>query len=211
MTTLLLCAASYLLGAVPFGYLVGRARGMDVRLAGSGNVGATNVWRTAGRTAGLVTLLADAAKGFIPACGFPMLAAARGAGDTTALGVLCACLAVAGHNWPVYLRFKGGKGVATTMGALLGIAPAALGVMALVWLVLFAATRYVSVGSIGGALALSAAGWLLYFRERGWILPAALTALGLAAVWRHRGNIRRLLKGTERRMGKKARGEGAAG
>jgi glycerol-3-phosphate acyltransferase PlsY len=191
--------AAYLAGAIPFGYLVARARGADIRALGSGNIGATNVWRNLGRVPGALTFLADAAKGFAPAFVFPAVAARWNAADPVALGALCACLAVVGHNWPVFLRFSGGKGVATTIGALLGFAPAAVGVMLCAWLAVFLPSRYVSLASMAGVLALAASSWLLY-RGQGPLRPAALTLLAAMAIWRHRANIRRLIEGTEHRV-----------
>jgi glycerol-3-phosphate acyltransferase PlsY len=107
-------------------------------------------------------------------------------------------LAIAGHNWPVYLGFKGGKGVATSAGALLGVAPAAVGVGLAVFAMLFVSTRYVSVGSIGAALAVAAGGWWLYRPDP--VLPAVLTVLCLLVVWRHKANLARLAAGTENRI-----------
>jgi len=194
---LLSALIAYLLGAVPFGYIIARVKGVDIRSVGSGNPGATNVWRSVGKGPGAVTFLCDALKGFVPAFCFPLIAAGFLDHDPRALGVLCACLAVAGHNWPVFLRFKGGKGIATTIGALLGVAPAAVGVMLAVWIALFAVTRIVSVGSVGGAVALAVSSWFLYL-DRGLVVPVALTALGVVAIWRHRSNIKRLVQGTEK-------------
>ncbi len=203
--------AAYLLGAVPFGYLVGRARGVDIRTVGSRNIGATNVFRCVGKSWGVLTFLLDVLKGFVPAFLFPILLARAGAApEGTAWaalpGLVYMILAILGHNWPVYLGFKGGKGVATSAGGLLGVAPAAVGVGVAVWILLFVLARYVSVASIGAALAVAASGWWLY-RGAGWILPVVLTALGLLAVLRHKGNIARLRAGTENRitLGRKTR------
>ncbi len=195
--------AAYLLGAVPSGYWVGRARGVDIRTVGSRNIGATNVFRCVGKGWGIFTFLLDVTKGFAPAFFFPKILVAVGAAPEGAWAALPALaymiLAILGHNWPVYLGFKGGKGVATSAGGLLGVAPAAVGVGVAVWILLFVVVRYVSVASIGAALAVAASGWWLY-RDSGWLLPAVLTALGLLAVWRHKGNIARLRAGTENRI-----------
>ncbi len=191
---------SYLLGAVPFGYLVGRIMGVDIRTMGSGNIGATNVARCFGKGWGLAVFICDALKGFLSAWVFP-LAAARifPQPDVSALAVACAIFAVAGHNWPVYLRFKGGKGIATSLGALLGIAPvcAVLGVGA--WLLVFGVTRYVSAASITAAVVVAAGAWLLNPGD-GILVPSALSALAAVAIWRHKSNIRRLLRGAEHRF-----------
>ena len=207
MMYLLLAVLSYLFGAVPFGFLVARARGVDIRSVGSGNIGATNVFRTVGKGWGILTLLLDALKGYIPAAVFPaFLSRATGCEAGNAAPVVFACLAVAGHNWPVYLRFKGGKGIATTAGALLGIAPAALGVGVCVWVAAFVLTRYVSVASILAALAVPASAWCFY-RSESLLIPIMLTVLGMAAVIRHHTNIKRLIDGTESKItfGKKTK------
>ncbi len=192
---------AYLLGAIPCGYLAARARGIDIRTVGSGNIGATNVFRSVGKGWGVLTFVGDGLKGFIAAWLFPFLAGRlSGYAGGPALGVGCAALAIAGHNWPVYLGFKGGKGIATGLGALIGIAPAAAGLGALGWIIVFLATRYVSVASIAAAASVGIAGWFLYAPRDGWLLPAALSLLGAMAIWRHKGNIRRLRTGTEHRF-----------
>ena len=196
----LLAIGAYLLGAVPFGFLIARSRGIDIRKAGSGNIGATNVFRAVGKGWGALTLLLDALKGLIPAALFPLLLGRMTQGEPAAGdGVLFACLAIAGHNWPIYLKFKGGKGIATTGGAVIGIAPAAFGVGLATWIVTCLVTRYVSVASILAAAAIPTASWL-WFREDGILVPCILTLLGAMAILRHHGNIRRLLKGTENRF-----------
>jgi glycerol-3-phosphate acyltransferase PlsY len=196
---------AYLIGAIPFGLLIGLARGTDVRTCGSGNIGATNVFRSVGKGWGSLALLLDALKGWLPALLFPLAVATLT--ETTSdhtLRLLCGCAAVAGHNWPVYLRFKGGKGIATTAGALIGIAPAALGIGLLAWVVTFALARMVSLASLLAAVVIPAAAWWLY-ADDGIATPMALTVLGLSAIWRHRANISRLVAGTESRieLGKK--------
>ncbi len=196
---------AYLIGAIPFGLLIGLARGTDVRTCGSGNIGATNVFRSVGKGWGSLALLLDALKGLLPALLFPLAVATltETAPDHT-LRLFCGCAAVAGHNWPVYLRFKGGKGIATTAGALIGIAPAALGIGLLAWVVTFALSRMVSLASLLAAVVIPAAAWWLC-ADDGIATPMALTVLGLSAIWRHRSNISRLVAGTESRieLGKK--------
>jgi glycerol-3-phosphate acyltransferase PlsY len=186
LTTLAAC----LLGSVPFGYLLVRWReGADIRAVGSGNIGATNVFRQKSRALGVLTLALDAGKGalavwlalrFAPGSPWPETAA------------VTACYA---HAFPVFLKFKGGKGVATGAGAFAVLHPmgtlASVGVFAL----LAAVTRYVSVGSIAAAAALPASAWLLPVRHS-YTLLAALAVGALVAV-RHRDNIRRLMEGTE--------------
>ena len=192
--TLLALLAAYLLGSIPNGLLVARLKGIDIRKVGSGNIGATNVFRSVGKFWGILTFICDALKGLIPAWLFPQLAGEPGA----ALGIFCGALAIAGHNWPIFLKFKGGKGVATSAGVLLGIAPAAVGIGLLSWLILFLSTRYVSVASIGAALVVPLAGWFLY--RDGLLLPITLTVLGLVTIVRHQANLRRLIAGTEHRF-----------
>lgn len=191
---------AYLLGAIPCGYLLARINGIDIRTVGSGNIGATNVFRSVGKGWGVLVFICDALKGFIPAWLFPWFAdrlCTYPAGP--ALAVCCACLAIAGHNWPVYLGFKGGKGIATSLGALTGIAPAAAGIGLLCWIVIFAATRYVSVASIAAAGSVGIAAWFLYLRS-GILIPLTLSLLCAVAVWRHKANIQRLGNGTEPRF-----------
>jgi glycerol-3-phosphate acyltransferase PlsY len=182
---------AYLLGSVPTGYLLGYFAGVDVRRAGSGNVGATNVARVAGKWLGLLTLLGDAAKGFVP-----VLIALRmdlGA-EVTGLVALAAFL---GHLYPVFLKFQGGKGVATALGALSALAPAATGVLLLVFLIVALATRIVSLASIAVAGVAPAAIWLL-----GYPTPVigAVLLMALMTIWRHRENIQRLRAGAEPRF-----------
>ena len=202
---------AYLLGAIPFGLLVSRLRGVDIRRLGSGNIGATNVFRCVGKPWGILTFVCDLLKGFLAARAIPIvIAMVQGDADPArGLAIGCACAAVAGHNWPVYLRFKGGKGIATSAGALLGIAWQSVALGLVVWVLTFALTRYVSLASIAAAVTLGASGWLIY-RNAGWALPTALTVLALAALWRHRANVQRLLAGTENRFERKKGKESTA-
>ena len=197
-----LAIASYLLGALPTAFLVAKAHGIDIRTVGSGNVGATNVFRTVGKLWGLLTFAADAMKGFVPAFAFPAAAVAwlGYEGKPEYLGLVCAAFAIAGHNWPVYLRFKGGKGVATSTGALMGLAPPAGATGLAVWLLVFLPTRYVSLASMMAALATGASAWVFYYHDMGPVLPAVLSLLAGVLILRHRDNVRRLLKGTENRI-----------
>ncbi|MCS6770747.1 MAG: glycerol-3-phosphate 1-O-acyltransferase PlsY [Kiritimatiellae bacterium] len=203
-TWILLVVASYLLGAIPFGFLIARAKGVDIRKVGSGNIGATNVLRSVGKPWGILTFVLDALKGFIPAMVFPYLGSRWGA-DFHSMEIARLAggvAAVVGHSFPVYLRFRGGKGVATSAGALLGIAPLAGLAGLCVWGLLFFAFKYVSLASIGAAVAVPVAAWLLY-RSESAVVPAALTMLAILVVYRHRDNIRRLASGTEHRFGQK--------
>ncbi len=195
------CLAAYLLGAIPFGLLIATCKGVDIRQVGSGNIGATNVFRCVSKPLGILTFALDLAKGAAGARLVPWLVAyTTGIPDDLPLRVACGFAAVAGHNWPVYLRFKGGKGVATSAGLLLGLAPASCVIALSAWIVTFLTSRYVSVASIAAATALGAAAWLPFCRhERLWF-PIVLDALALLAIWKHRANIQRLCAGAEPRF-----------
>ncbi|HMP76660.1 MAG TPA: glycerol-3-phosphate 1-O-acyltransferase PlsY [Kiritimatiellia bacterium] len=204
MNYALLAFASYLLGAIPFGLLLGKLKGIDVRTVGSKNIGATNVLRSVGKPWGIATFVLDALKGFLPALVFPGAANALGAEfQTLELARLVGgAAAILGHNFPVYLGFKGGKGVATSAGALLGIAPWAVAVGLAVWALFFFTLRYVSLASIVAALSVPVVAWWQY-RDAGLATPIALTILAVLIILRHRANIRRLLNGTEHRFERK--------
>jgi len=188
----LLTISSYLLGSVPSGFIIGALSGVDVRNAGSGNIGATNVARLLGKRLGLLTLVADVAKGFVPV----LLAEKLGMSD---VGIaLVAMAAFLGHLYPLFLRFQGGKGVATAFGALLGVAPPATLVLLVVFGIAVLFCRIVSVGSIAAALAAPFALWALDYSA---VLVLMSAFLGGMIVLRHRENIKRLLDGTEPRFG----------
>ena len=200
--TITLALIAYLLGSIPNGYIVARTRGIDIRTVGSGNIGATNVFRSVSKPLGLLTFALDALKGFIPAMFFPMIIErATGCPDTGRyFGILFAVTTVIGHNWTIFMKFKGGKGVATAAGGLLAVIPSSIGVGFVVWVIMFATTRYVSIASIVTAVAVGGVTWWFYFKDHGWILPFASTLLSIIVVWQHRGNIRRLCDGTENRI-----------
>lgn len=193
------CAAAYLTGSIPFGLLVARARGVDIRTVGSGNIGATNVFRCIGKSWGILVFILDFLKGFIAAGLLPVLLE-KFAGAPAEIRLILAALAVAGHNWPVWLRFKGGKGIATSAGALLGVAPAAVGMAAAVWFAAFFLLRYVSVASLLAALTVGIAPWTPLLPDASPWLRAVLGLLAVAAIIRHRANIKRLCQGTENRF-----------
>jgi acyl phosphate:glycerol-3-phosphate acyltransferase len=182
----------YLAGSVPFAFLLARRVGIDVRVAGSGNVGAANVLRTTGAWRGVVVMGLDVAKGALAV----VLASVTNAGVT--LTAFAAAAAVVGHIYPIWLRFHGGKGVAVAAGVFAVLTPLATCVAAVLFLIIVWATRYVSLGSIAATLALPPAAWLTG-EPRAVVIAAA--GAGALILFRHRGNIERLRAGTERRMG----------
>ena len=191
MEIIALIGLAYLLGSIPTGYILGKFAGVDVRQVGSGNVGATNVARAVGKWQGVLTLLADTAKGLIPAAiGLSLNL------EPAAVAALAAA-AFLGHLYPVFLKFRGGKGVATALGSLLVIAPLAGLLLVAIFAVVVFPTRLVSLSSIVAAASAPFALWLF-------LQPRAIVFLGafFAAmiVWRHRGNIQRLRAGTELRF-----------
>lgn len=182
----------YLAGSVPFAFLLARRAGIDVRIAGSGNVGAANVLRTTGAWRGVVVMALDMAKG---AAAVLVASAATGAAPVIAL---TGAAAVVGHIYPVWLRFHGGKGVAVAAGVFSILAPVATAIAASLFLVTVWITRYVSLGSVAATLALPPAAWLAG-APRAVVFAAAAT--GALILFRHRANLRRVYSGTERRVG----------
>jgi glycerol-3-phosphate acyltransferase PlsY len=182
----------YLAGSVPFAFLMARRAGVDVRVSGSGNVGAANVLRTAGARRGVVVLILDVAKG---AAAVLVAYAVSGRGASAAL---TGAAAIVGHIYPVWLGFHGGKGVAVAAGVFSILAPAATAVSAALFLVTVGTTGYVSLGSVAATLALPPVAWLAG-ASRTVVLAAGGT--GTLILFRHRANLRRLLAGTERRIG----------
>ncbi len=191
--------ASYLLGAVPTSYLAGRLfRGIDLREHGSRNLGATNLYRVLGWRFAIPVALLDASKGLIPVVAF-----APRVSSSELFALVCGLVAVLGHAFSVFVGFKGGKGVATAAGVMLGLTPAALGIAAAAWVALVFLTGYVSVASIAAAALFPLAVYLIDRPVR----PAMLwldAAVAAGIIWLHRGNIRRLLDGTENRFGRRA-------
>lgn len=207
--------AAYAVGSTPFGVIISRARGMDIRAHGSGNVGATNVGRVLGRKWGLLCFALDVLKGLLPVLIVGMLLRGLEGFPTEKhqavwLGVGVGC--ILGHVFSFYLRFRGGKGVATSLGVVLGIFPyftwAGLAAFAL-WVLVAGVTRYVSVASITAAAAFwplfTCINWLALGMSPGrlWPLGAFGAAMALLIIYRHRGNISRLLAGTENKIGSK--------
>jgi glycerol-3-phosphate acyltransferase PlsY len=191
--------ASYLLGATPTSYLLSRfIAGIDLRQQGSGNLGATNLYRVLGWKYAVPAALFDIAKGAVP-----VLAFAPQASSSQLFALACGVAAIVGHVYSVFVGFKGGKGVATAAGVMLGLTPLALGVAALVWAVVVLLTGYVSLGSIAAAAVLPLAVYLL----ENSVTPELLwidVAIAAGVVLLHRRNIQRLLKGTENRFGRRA-------
>lgn len=188
----------YLLGAIPCAVLIARSRGVDILKAGSGNPGATNVKRVLGKKAGNLCFVLDFLKGLI-AAGWPMLGEFQPAVETN-LGILGLVAALIGHSYSVFIGFRGGKGISTTMGGLLALSPPVLICAILVWLGCFYGSRYVSLASLTFAISLPILG--LIFREPS-SLVLFLLLLALLIFWRHRSNIQRLISGTENRFAKK--------
>jgi glycerol-3-phosphate acyltransferase PlsY len=193
-----LIIASYLVGAIPFGLLLSKRSGVDIRAQGSKNIGATNVARLLGKKLGILTLLADIAKGFTPLFVAGRLLPAD-AQQGTALA-LCGAATVLGHMFPVYLGFRGGKGVATGLGVFLYLAPKALLGCLLVFVAVVGLSGFVSLGSLLGSLAVLPGLWLL--EEPAWKI--VLASLVVALIWlKHHQNIDRLLQGNEKSWRKK--------
>jgi glycerol-3-phosphate acyltransferase PlsY len=191
--------AFYLIGSIPTGYLLGRARGLDIRQHGSGNIGATNVWRVMGWKWGLPAFILDVLKGFLPLfLGHALWDEDGSIWDDELFLVICGLAAIVGHNYTPWLGFKGGKGIATSAGVLAALMPPVLGVALALWIVATALTRFVSVGSILAAVSLAPLAW--YFYPGQWIYFGLACLAGGLAIWRHASNIRRLLAGTESRI-----------
>ncbi len=219
---IVVAVAAYLLGSIPFGFLVAKAKGIDIRNVGSGNIGATNAMRVLGKPAGISVLLLDAAKGYVAVALIPPLVwnwliphyygLFRYFFDTPVKNqmeffLIAGIFAVLGHNYTCWLKFKGGKGIATTAGVFLALAPWALLVALIVFILAVALTKYVSVGSIAAAIALPATVWIM--SPHNLFLNLVTTALGVLAIWKHKANIKRLMAGTENRLGKKTAREDA--
>lgn len=199
--------AGYLLGSIPWGFFAGRIAGVDIREEGSGNIGATNVLRTLGKGYGYAVFAADLLKGFcavrltyLIASQFP---STREHPEYFATIAAIAC--IVGHSFPVWLNFKGGKGVATSAGAMFGLVPLAALTVLIIWIVVFEITRYVSVASIAASTALPIV--VALYLKLGWMHGGFLfyvtLALAILVDWRHRSNFARLREGTEQRFARK--------
>jgi len=193
--TFLLIAFCFLLGSIPFGEVVGRIRGVDIRKVGSGNIGATNVLRSLGKGPALLTLIGDIMKGTVA------VAAARYITGDPFIEGIAGLSSIAGHTFSVFLRFRGGKGVATAIGVLLIYAPVVGLATVTVWLVVVAATRYSSLGALVSFAVLPLTMYVLDGARVKVIIAVLIAGL---LIMRHAANVRRLLKGTESRVGEKA-------
>jgi glycerol-3-phosphate acyltransferase PlsY len=191
----LMVLGAYVAGAVPFGYLICRARGVDVRTVGSGNIGATNVARAAGKPLGALALLLDLAKGLGPTLAARAALAAHARRDVWVAAVMLA--AVLGHVFSIFLRLRGGKGVATALGVTSAVCPLAGGAGVAIYALLYATTRISSVGSLAGTAAAMITVWACGAPRP---IAVAATAITLLIVVRHHANLRRLFRGEERRV-----------
>jgi glycerol-3-phosphate acyltransferase PlsY len=216
---IIVAVAAYLLGSIPTGFLVAKAKGIDIRSVGSGNIGATNAMRVLGKPAGIFVLLMDVLKGWLSVYlgaiiyqiifqhfmsgpdinGFYSLPQTQ---EIRKFALIAGIFAVLGHNYTCWLKFKGGKGIATTAGVFLALAPWALLVALIVFILAILLTRYVSVGSIAVAIALPVTVWIM--SPQNLFLCIVTTALGALAIYKHKSNIQRLMAGTENRLGKKS-------
>ena len=200
---IVIAALAYLFGSIPFGYILVRLfLKQDIRTTGSGNIGATNVARSGRTGLAIATLILDGLKGFAAVMLAFVLAVHFNLNDLFAVA-LAALLAIVGHIFPVWLKFKGGKGVATGAGAFIALAPAQLGMTILIFGVIVAATRYVSLGSIAATVSFPILLWV--FRDDWRLFPASFALVVIASlliIFRHSDNIRRLLNGTEHKFGK---------
>jgi glycerol-3-phosphate acyltransferase PlsY len=204
MSYITIITLAYLVGSIPFGYLAGRMAGVDVRQHGSGNIGATNVLRVLGRKYGYPVFVADALKGF-SAVRLGLWLGHNWTDSAYKLGVLAAVGAVLGHSFPVWLGFRGGKGVATSAGAYVGLFPIETLIGVVVWIITFLLFRFVSLASLVATAAVPLSIWLLAptnMPDRGLLLAFSVAITGLVIV-RHRSNIRRLFRGTEPRLQRK--------
>lgn len=191
----------YFIGSTPIGLLAGKMKGIDIRDHGSGNIGATNVLRTLGKPVGITVLVFDILKGIIP------VLIAMALSEEPVVHVAAAIATILGHNFTFWLKFKGGKGIATTAGTMLPLVPIALLVSVALWIILFKGTRYVSIASIAAAVVIPIVEFIRAMITSTWNWPVLIYCLILSilAVWKHRSNIKRLMDGTESRFAKKTK------
>jgi acyl phosphate:glycerol-3-phosphate acyltransferase len=215
-TYIIVAVIAYLLGSIPFGYILVRLfRKQDVRTLGSGNIGATNVARSGAKGLGIVTLILDAAKGYaalamagilfekVPPAGLHLDTMYAHDRAYFAAAAIAAVFAILGHMYPVWLKFKGGKGVATGVGVFLALAPAAVGLVLVIFVAIVWFSRYVSLGSIIATAAFPILAWVLYRNSKAPVVFLAAAFAAFMIIAKHHQNIRRLLAGTEHRLGEK--------
>jgi glycerol-3-phosphate acyltransferase PlsY len=203
LSYLITAISAYLLGSIPTGYLVAKAKGVDIRAVGSGNIGATNVFRILGKPAGIFVLVMDGLKGYASCAWVVDLIWKQWGGelvDIEYLRITAGLAVVLGHNYPCWLGFKGGKGIATSAGALAALVPWAFIIIFFVFIIVFGLSRYVSLGSIAGSIALPIATWLTKGSPT---MIIVTTLMALLAIYKHKSNIQRLVNGTENRFGAK--------
>jgi glycerol-3-phosphate acyltransferase PlsY len=207
VTLVTVLIGSYFLGSIPFGYLAGRLAGIDIRKAGSGNVGATNVVRVLGKRYGYPVFALDFLKGFGAVKISMLMAPGRPPewNSSEIVGILAAMSSILGHLYPPWLKFKGGKGVATSAGALLALTPVATLIGVAIWIIVFWLTRYVSLASITATVVLPIVILVVSPRDQNNRKPLVYSSACVAAVviWRHRSNLSRLMRGTEPRFTRK--------
>ncbi|MBI2949064.1 MAG: glycerol-3-phosphate 1-O-acyltransferase PlsY [Verrucomicrobia bacterium] len=210
---LVVALAAYLLGSLPTGFLFGKARGLDIRTVGSGNIGATNVFRSLGKPAGIAVLAVDALKGYLACTLLVRIAVSSfrsgsGAQLQEVLSIIAGIAAILGHNYTCWLGFKGGKGIATSAGVLVSLLPVPFLIILGVWIVVFGLSRYVSLASVSAAAVLPFATWLT---GKSRLMIGVAAAMSALAIYKHRSNIQRLVKGSESRVSfKKARSSTAS-
>jgi glycerol-3-phosphate acyltransferase PlsY len=207
LTLAAVLVVSYLLGSIPFGYLAGRVAGLDIRKAGSGNIGATNVVRVLGKLYGYPVFFLDFLKG-LGAVEISLLIATPAQpewGSPEVFGIIAAVSSVIGHCFPLWLKFRGGKGIATSAGALFGLMPLAMPIGLAIWILVFLLTRYVSLASVAAAVALPFVIAILtrLSQSNGKALFYSSLCIAAVVIWRHHSNLSRLMRGTEPRFTRK--------
>ena len=198
MTIAVWIIGAYLIGGIPFGFLIGKMRGVDVRTVGSKNIGATNVFRTVGKKWGLIAFVCDVLKGLLPT-----LAARHFAAEPSWLPLCVGVACVVGHMLTPYMKFRGGKGVATAFGMMLGLIPALVGTAFAIFAIVFACSHFISLGSCVSSAFLAVAIWFPILGTRGSAdLPQCIlvTLIALFIIWKHRSNIGRLVHGNENKI-----------
>lgn len=216
---LIIAVVGYLLGSIPTGYLAGVAKGIDIRAVGSGNIGATNAFRILGKTAGIIVLVVDGMKGWVAVAIVPELVSKMfsatpwndQAAESEYLRIIAGISVILGHNYTCWLKFKGGKGIATSAGVLAALMPVTFIISLATWIVVCLATRYVSVASIAAAVVLPIATWGVRYVGVHYSIRMVIVAalMGALAIYKHKANIARLMNGTENKLGQKKNPPGA--